>query len=487
MTSQTLILIGVGIYMAIMVAIGFYASRGTHSLADFVVAGRKMPFWLCSVSIFATWFGSGIMMGAATSGYDRDFLLMIGEPFGSGLALLLSGLFFARIMRRARRLTWIEFFEVRYGKFAGFFGALADIIAGIIWLGGVLFTFGVLLESLTGLPMAAGIFGGLVVIVIYTMIGGMWAVAITDFVQVVVLTIGLVVLLVIVLDDVGGWIVIAEKLPKDTLRFFPVEHSYKNWIEYIHVWMTLGIAAIAANSVIQRALSAKSESVAQNSFLVAAVAYVVIGVIPIILGFAASIAPVGPDDPNAVLTFIAVEHLQPIFVVLFVGAILSSIMSTSDSILLSSAAIISTNLLPLVRKDADEKTRLAVTRYSIPFVALASSYIAFGAERVVEVLILSAAPLLAMTIVPFVLCFWWEKANRAGALGGIFGGLAGWGIASMFDTVTPADLIGFVVSLIVMVVVTLLTQRIDPPRPITDDRGNVVELKNRVGFLGLKN
>ena len=137
------------------------------------------------------------------------------------------------------------------------FGASADIIAGIIWLGGVLFTFGVLLESLTGLPMAVGIFGGLIVIVIYTMIGGMWAVALTDFVQVVVLTIGLVVLLVIVLNDVGGWSTVVERLPKDTVRFFPVEHTYKNWIEYIHVWMTLGIAAIAANSVIQRALSAK--------------------------------------------------------------------------------------------------------------------------------------------------------------------------------------------------------------------------------------
>ena len=78
------------------------------------------------------------------------------------------------------------------------------------------------------------------------------------------------------------------------------------------------------------------------------------------LGFVASITMPGLDDPNAVLSIIAVEHLQPIFVVLFVGAILSSIMSTSDSILLSSAAIISTNLLPLVKKDPDEKMRLAV-------------------------------------------------------------------------------------------------------------------------------
>ena len=475
-----MILTGAGLYMLIMLGIGFCASRGSHSVTGFIVAGRSLPIWICSVSIFATWFGSGIMMGAATSGYDHDFLLMIGEPFGSGLALLLSGLFFARIMRRSRRLTWVEFFEARYGNVAAVFGALADLAAGIIWLGGVLFTFGVLLESLTGLPMTVGIFGGLVVIVIYTMIGGMWAVALTDFVQVIILTIGLVVLSVIVLDDVGGWGAVAEKLPEDTLRFFPVDHSYKNWIEYIHVWMTLGIAAIAANSVIQRALSARTEIVAQNSFLIAAVAYVVIGVIPIMLGMVASVSMPGIEDPNAVLTDIAVTHLRPIFVVLFVGAILSSIMSTSDSILLSSAAIISTNLLPRVVKDPNDELRLKITRWSIPFIALAASYIAFGTERVVEVLIQSAAPLLAMTIVPFVLCFWWEKANRYGALGGIFGGLVGWLVSAQFETVTPPDLIGFVVSLVTMVIVTLLTQRIDPPRPITDDQGGVVPLRDRI-------
>jgi len=93
-----------------MVALGFFVSRSNQSLTDFVVAGRKLPLWLYSTSIFATWFGSGIMMGAATAAYDGDLIQMVGEPFGSGLALLLSGLAFARLYRRSRRLTWPEFF-----------------------------------------------------------------------------------------------------------------------------------------------------------------------------------------------------------------------------------------------------------------------------------------------------------------------------------------------------------------------------------------
>ena len=483
MSTESLILLGIGIYVVIMLAIGFYASRGAHSVTDFIVAGRNLPLWICSASIFATWFGTGIMMGAATSGYDRDMLMMVGEPFGSALALFLSGLFFARLYRRSRRLTWIEFFETRYGRLAGVFGAVADIAASIIWLGGILFTFGVLLEALTGLPMAIGVFGGLTVIVIYTMAGGMWAVALTDFVQTIVLILGLFILLYVVLDDVGGWTSIAAQLPEHSLRLIPLVHTAGNWIDWIHVWMTLGVAAIASTPIIQRALSARTEAVAQNSFYVATVLYLGIGVIPIVLGLVASVTMPNLDDPNAVLTKLAVEHLHPILVVVFVGAILSSIMSTSDSVLLGVASVVSTNLLPLVRKHPDSALRLRVARIAIPIAGLLATYIAFSASRVVEVLIDAAAPLLAGIIVPFVLCFWWEKANRYGALAGMAGGLLGWMVASTMDSTFPPDLIGFGASLVTMVAVTLATQKVCPPCPLADIDGQPVVLADRLGTL----
>lgn len=486
MTTQTLILIGVGTYMLIMIGVGFYASRGTHSLTDFVVAGRKMPLWLCSVSVFATWFGSGTMMGVATAAYDGDVLLMVGEPFGSGLALLLSGLFFARIFRRTRRLTWPEFFEARFGKVAGVFGSLSDALAHVIWLGAVLFTFGVLLHSLTGTPMAVGIFGGLIVIVFYTMIGGMWAVAMTDFIQMLIFVGGMFILLYAVLNDVGGWGAVTAQLPEHSFRLMPLEHTMGNWIDHIHVWMALGVAAIASSSIIQRALSARTEGVAQNSFYIAAFGYVTIGLVPLALGFTARVVMPDIADPNAVLTDLALHYLHPVLVAVFIGAIVSAIMSTSDSILLGVASIVSTNLLPLVRKDPSEKLRFQVVRYSIPVIALIATYFAFNAERAVAVIIDSAAVLLAAIIVPFILCFWWKKANRFGALAGLFVGLATWQIAGSMESAFPPDLIGFLGSLIAMVLVTLLTQKIDPPRPLTDYDGNPVELKNRFGSLGFR-
>ena len=486
MTTQNLILVGVGIYMAIMIAVGIYASRDSHSLDDFIVAGRKMPLWLCATSIFATWFGSGTMMGAATAAYEGDMLLMIAEPFGSGLALLLSGLFFARLYRRSRRLTWPEFFEARYGKVASVFGSLAEIAAMLIWLGGVLFTFGVLLESLAGTPMVVGIFGGLMVVVIYTMVGGMWAVALTDFIQMLVFVIGMFVLLYVVLDDAGGWSNIVAQLPEHAFRVIPSEHTVHSWIQYIHVWLAMGVAAIVASTVIQRALSARSENVAQNSFYIAAFGYMTIGLVPLVLGFTASVTMPGLDDPNAVLTHLAVEHLHPVFVALFVGAIVSMILSTSDSILLAVGSIVSTNLLPLIKDNPSEKLRLRITRLSIPVGGLLATYIAFNASRVVQVLIDSVAVLLATIIVPFILCFWWEKANRSGALAGMLAGFVTWLTATLIATEAPPDIIGLLASLLAMVLVTLATQKSDPPRPLTDIDGEPVELTNRVGTLGFR-
>jgi SSS family solute:Na+ symporter len=480
MAVETMILLGVGLYLLIMVGVGFYASRDSHSLSDFVVAGRKLPLWLCSVTVFATWFGSGTMMGVATSAYDGDILLMVGEPFGSGLALLLSGLFFARILRRTRRYTWPEFFEARYGKLAGVFGALSDAFSHVIWMGAVLFTFGVLLESLTGMPMAVGIYVGLIVIVVYTMIGGMWAVAMTDFIQMVIFVTGLFILLFVVLREAGGWGAISDQLPEGAFRLIPVEHTTQDWVDWLHVWMALGVAAIASSSIIQRTLSARTEGVAQNSFYIASFGYVTIGLVPLMLGFSARVLLPNMEDPNAVLTELAMTYLHPVLIAVFIGAIVSAIMSTSDSILLGVASVISTNLLPVVVKNPSEALRFKVVRYSIPVIGLVASYFALNAERAVAVIIDSAAVLLAGIIVPFILCFWWDKANRSGALAGLSFGLGSWIIAGQMDSAFPPDLIGFCVSLISMVTVTLLTQKSDPPRPLTDIDGNTVELKDRV-------
>ena len=118
MSGEAIILAGVGIYIAVMLGVGFYASRKSHSLMDFIVAGRDMSLGICAVSITASWFGGGPMMGSAAAAYQGNKLEVVFDPIAAGVCLLLVGFFFARTFRRSRRLTWIEFFQIRFGPIA---------------------------------------------------------------------------------------------------------------------------------------------------------------------------------------------------------------------------------------------------------------------------------------------------------------------------------------------------------------------------------
>ena len=113
MTTETIIFIGVAFYFVMMLVIGIVASKKSNSTANFIVAGRRMPIWICSVTIIATWFGGGTMMGAAGASYERGLIGVIADPFGGALALFVVGFFFVRIFRRLRLLTFIEFFQNR--------------------------------------------------------------------------------------------------------------------------------------------------------------------------------------------------------------------------------------------------------------------------------------------------------------------------------------------------------------------------------------
>jgi SSS family solute:Na+ symporter len=153
MATETIIFIGVGIYVVLMLAVGIYAAKKNETAADFIVAGRQMPMFLCTATIIATWFGGGTMMGASGSAYDDGLLGVIADPFGSSLALILIGLFFARFYRRLRLMTYVELVEQRLGKVAASTATFTHVVSSIGWVAGSLLTFGLIFESLTGTPI----------------------------------------------------------------------------------------------------------------------------------------------------------------------------------------------------------------------------------------------------------------------------------------------------------------------------------------------
>jgi len=376
MSTEAIIFTGVGIYLAIMLVIGVYTSKQAKSTADFIVSGRRMPIWICSFTLMATWFGGGTMMGASGAAYEGGLLAVIADPFGAAMVMFLSGFFFVRLFRRLKLLTFIEFFEGRYGRTAGTVAAIGSISSSIGWTGGLLVAFGFVFQSLTGVPIEIGITGGAIVVFIYTVAGGMWAVALTDFVQMVIIAIGLVLLLTVVLIDVGGWGVISAQLPEHTFRMIPLEHTVEPWLNYMRAWMIIGLADLTSQSLIQRAMSAKTEQVAQNSFYLASFGYLTLGMIPVMLGIIASVTIPGLADTESVIPTLAIKHLHPVAIAVFVGALLAAIMSSADSALLAAASVFSTNILPLFKPKASDRLRLLVTRIAIPVFGIVALVIA---------------------------------------------------------------------------------------------------------------
>ena len=484
MSTQTIIFAGVAFYMVVMIGVGLYASKKTHSTAEFIVAGRSLPLGLLTTTIIATWFGGAMMIGGAGAAYDEGFYGVVADPFGGALCLLLLGLFFVRLFRRLKLLTFVDFVEQRFGRTAAVVATIGSLMSNLFWVSSMLVAFAIVFESLTGVPMVYGILGGAAVVILYTTMGGMLAVALTDFVQMIIIIAGLFVLLAVVLIDAGGWGNIGPHLPEGTFRLTPPEGATREvWLNYARALVIIGVADIASQTLIGRALAAKSERVAQQAFYLGAIGYLVLGLMPVMIGIIASVTMPGVGNSESIVPTLAIEHLHPVILAVFVGAILAAIMSSADSALLAAGSVISANLLPIVVKDASERLRLRVARWSVPVCGIVAIAIALNAKVVYNTMLDANLLMLAAIIAPFILGVWWKKANRTGALAAMAGGVIAWQITATFFPNLPGDFVGLCVSLVTMLIVTPLTQTFDPPRELRDSDGNVVELTDRLGTL----
>lgn len=483
MSTEATIFVGVAIYFVIMLYIGIRASKKADTTEGFIVAGRGMPIWIGSATLIATWFGGSTMMGSAGASYERGLIGVIADPFGGALVLFIVGFFFARIFRRMGLLTVVDLFDIRFGKVSGVVASIATISTQIGWTGALLVAFGYVFESLTGVPLHIGIMGGAAVVFIYTVAGGMWAVAVTDFVQMVIIAIGLVLLLVVVLIDVGGWGNIGPQLPDNTFSMVPEERSPSVWFNYIRAWLIFGLGDVTSQTLIQRAMSAKDEKTAQNSFYLAGFGHLSLGMIPVTLGIIASVTMPGLAEPETVIPTLALEHLHPVAIAIFVGALLAAIMSTADSALLGAASVFSVNILPLFKRQVSDKQQLLAARISIPVFGILAVYVALEVQVVYELVMDSNSVKLVCVTVPFVAGVWWKRANRTGVLASMAMGFVTWLIAALVAPELPGDLLGLLVGLITILIVSPMTQKVDPPKPLRNGNGEVVEFKDRLGSI----
>lgn len=512
------------IYLVGMLYIGFICSKRISDTTDYIVAGRRLPLFYTVGTLFATWFCAGTVMGGAANAYLFGNQGVIFDPWGAALCLALAGLLFLRIMRRGKYITLADIFTIRYGRQMGLLSAITLSIGEAGWVGAQLVGFGTILQIFAGIPLAWGITISSAVLIIYTYMGGMWSVTLTDVVQMIILTVGILLLFPQVISHVGGWdsfvanagdwaqIAPFAMVPTAESGFLGYTGSI-GWIYYVAAWLSLGFGSIPAQDLMQRALSAKNEAIAVHSSYISAILYIVIGLLPVWMGIA--MYEINPTltipETEMILPWLAMKFLHPALTGIFVAGLVAALMSSADSALLAAASMVGYNCVKYFKPDASEEFMLKVTRLFVPITAVVSLLLALYASTIYKLMVIAWTIFLVGLFAPYAAAYFWKKANHTGAVASSVAGFASWvafiyyylpvtseanvgvieeGVVYMewatWDAVYLASVPGFVISVITLIVVSLLTQKHDPAKPLADVDGNPLPVKDYLGLMHIK-
>ncbi len=487
----TLALIAVIVYSIGMLIIGWLSKERIRNMADYIVAGRRLGFWLAYGTITATWFCAGTVLGGAAMTYSFGVRGVIMDPIGASVCLILFSLFFASILRKLKYLTIADFFRVKYGRTMEVVSSAIQVLAYIGWLGGLLVAYSAVFQVLLGLTFEQGVLLGTVVTVAYTFLGGMWSVTLTDFVQMMLLLAGLIIMVPYVISAAGGWGAVTTQIPADAYSILPGENfEYLGYVGmiglayYIASWMNQAIGSLSCQDLVQRSLAAKDEKTAKYASFAAGITYATLGMIGPLIGIWARLIITDIEDPNLVIPTLALNLLPaPLFTLLTVGLI-ALIMSSADSSLIIPPSVIVNNLIPMIRPNMDDKTKVLLTRILVLVTAFVSLAIALWAATIYFLTQIAWYLILFVQAIPFIFGIYWRKANRTGAIASVITNVALW-IPLIYYFYQQTEDIWLAiyapgpfvipVGAAVFVIASLLTQKKDPPKPLLDIEGKPIE------------
>ncbi len=366
--------------MVAQLGIGFAVSRRVKTEDDYLVAGRSLGPVLLTFTVFATWFGAESMVGAAGAVHARGLSGGSADPFGYGICILIMGFAFAIPMWRLRLTTLADFFRLRFGVATERLVVFLLLPSSVLWAAAQIRAFGQVLASASGTAVDVAIGIAALVVILYTIVGGLLADAWTDLVQGSVLVVGLVVLAAKVLGD--GGLAALSSLPPGALN--PLDGDGLSALAVAEEWAIPVIGGLVTTELIARIIAARSGQVARNGTVLAGFLYLAVGVIPVVLGLVGSVLIPDLDQAEQVLPALAEIYLPELLYVVFVGALVSAILSTVDSALLVAAGLVSHNVILSLRPGLSERAKVIIARVGVAAFGILAFFIAGRAETVYD-------------------------------------------------------------------------------------------------------
>jgi Na+/proline symporter len=366
------LLYGVTAFLIGQLALGVWVSRWVKTERDYLLAGRSFGPVIASFTVFATWFGAETCMGAAGLAYAQGLAGTGSEPFGYALCLALMALVFAIPLWKRGLTTLADLFRERYGISVERVAVLLMVPTSILWGAAQIRAFGLLLSLTSGVTAELAITCAMLVVLVYTSTGGLWADALTDLVQGIVLIVGLIVMAVIVLFVVEPQAIVA--IPAERLSLREAATSPLAFAELLAVPI---LGSVMSQELVQRVSASRSPQVARNSTLIAAAAYLLVGIVPLTLGLVAADLLPGIGDPEQVLIVMSREYLPFWLQLLLICALISAMLSTMNSALLVAGSLLAHNLVFRGRR-LNERQKLLGNRVAVAVSAL----VAYGLAMV---------------------------------------------------------------------------------------------------------
>lgn len=451
------------IYWVISVAIGLVAARWVHTTRDFAVAGRRLPMYIVTATVFATWFGSETVLGIPASFIKEGFSGVIADPFGSSLCLILVGLFFARPLYRMNLLTIGDYYRKRYSRPVEMLTTLCIVISYLGWVGAQIKALGLVFNVVSdgAISQPSGMIIGASTVLVYTMLGGMFSVAITDFIQMIIIVIGMLYIGWEVSGLAGGvGSVVAHAASSGKLNILPAA-EVKDILWFFAAWITMMLGSIPQQDVFQRVQSSKDEKTAGRSSVLGGVLYFCFAFIPMFLAYSASL--IDPKmvqgylekDSQLILPSLILSPIVPVFAqIMFFGALLSAIKSCASATLLAPSVTFSENILkPFFPHIGDKKFLRLMQLVLVGFTVLVT-FFALNTKSSIYGMVENAYKVtLVAAFVPLVFGLYWKRATNLGAMLAIILGLTVWIWMEVLNPegVMPPQLAGLIASLAGMI------------------------------------
>lgn len=412
-------------FIIVILVIGVWAARKNPGQGDLILSNRQLPLWLALFTMSATWIGGGYINGTAEYTASAG-LIWVQAPWCYALSLIIGGIFFARPMRRKAYQTMLDPLHERFGQRVTGILFVPALFGEICWAAAILTALGTTFSVILDLPYTQAMVASGILVLIYTSLGGLWSVVVTDLVQLVFIMGGLILILPFAFQASGGWSSVDHQyLAKmgDAASFLP---SSANLGELKWYWMDSALLLIFGGIpwqvYFQRVLAAKNEQTAMRLSIGAGFICLVAAIPAILIGMIANTtdwATLGItfDNPSLSLPLV-IRYLTPSWVaVVGLGAILAAVTSSMDSSMLSAASMFSWNILkPLSPRPLSINKAV---RRSIWVVGLITLFIALKVDSIYALWFLCSDLVYCLLLPALTLALFDQKTNRTGILFGL--------------------------------------------------------------------